>query len=134
MTRQELMERFNRPTRMGTLSTSDGQGNLNAAVFSALQMVDENTVVMACGENRTLANLQKHPKAVFCFFEPAANPHEWTGARVYLKAVKTEREGPLFDQLVAMVRQFAGDQAANNVRAAVTFAVEDFRPLIDVPS
>ncbi|RMG96191.1 MAG: pyridoxamine 5'-phosphate oxidase family protein, partial [Candidatus Dadabacteria bacterium] len=30
MTRQELMERFNRPTRMGTLSTSDGQGNLNA--------------------------------------------------------------------------------------------------------
>ncbi|GAB4267702.1 MAG: hypothetical protein Kow0092_21200 [Deferrisomatales bacterium] len=131
MDRKELMELFNRPDRLGTLTTGDGQGNLNAGVFSALQMVDEDTVVMACGENRSLANMRRHPKAVFLFFQPAAAPWDWKGARVYLDVVKIEPEGDLFDRLVATVRQMAGDQAAENIRAAVTFRIQDVRPIID---
>lgn len=131
MDRKELMEMFNRQPRLGSLATSDGKGNVNTAVFSALNMVSEEIVVMAIGENRSLANLRENPKAAFVFFEPAANPMEWKGARLYFNTVKIEREGPLFDQLVAAVRKEVGDEPADHVRAAVTFRIEDVRPLVD---
>jgi hypothetical protein len=131
MGRKELMAQFNSPARMGTLSTSDGEGNLNAAVFNSLQMVDEDTVVMAIGDNRSLANMRKHPKAVFLFFEPDPNPFDWQGARTYFDVVGIEEEGDLFDRLVEFVRGVAGDQAAQGIKAAITFKITDVRGLID---
>ena len=132
MDRKELMHMFNSPNRLGTMSTSDDKGNLNAGVFNSLKMVDEQTAVMALGGNRSLDNLEKHPKAVFLFFEPEADPFHWKGARVYMKVDKIDREGPLFEQLVKQVRESAGDQAADGIRAAVTFKITDARPLIDM--
>lgn len=132
MDRKELMDLFNSPNRLGTLSTGDGEGNLNAGVFNSLRMVDENTVVMAIGENRSLANMHRHPKAVFLFFEPGPDPFTWKGARVYMEVVKIEEEGTLFGKMVENVRAAAGDQAASGIRAAITFQIEDARPIIDV--
>ena len=68
MDRKQLMEQFNKQPRLGTLATSDGKGKVNNAVFSALQMIDENTVMMAIGDNRSYANLQNNPQAAFIFF------------------------------------------------------------------
>ncbi len=131
MDRKELKELFNNPNRYGTLSTSDDKGNLNAGIFNSPQMVDENTVVMALGNNRTLANLKKHPRAVFLFFEPGPDPFTWKGARVYLLALRIESHGTLYDTMVEQVRAMAGDEAAGGIRAAVTFRIEDARSLID---
>ncbi len=131
MDRKELMEMFNKQPRLGTLATSDGRGAVNNAVFSALNMVDEETVVMAIGENRSYDNLKENPRAAFIFFEPAASPFDWKGARLYLAAAAMEESGPLYDQLVAAVRKEVGDQAADNIKAAVTFKIENVRPLID---
>jgi len=131
MDRKELMSLFNNPNRFGTLSTSDGEGNLNAGIFNSLRMVDGNTVVMAIGDNRSLANMRKHSKAVFLFFEPGPDPFAWKGARVYLEVVKIEGEGDLFDKMVENVRAAAGDQAASGIRAVVTFNIENARPIID---
>ena len=95
-------------------------------------MVDENTVLMAIGENRSLANPRENPKAVFCFFEPAPSPYDWKRGRVYMTVAQIERDGATFDRMVGLVRQAAGNQAADNVRAAVTFAIDDARPVIDM--
>ncbi|HEN21426.1 MAG TPA: pyridoxamine 5'-phosphate oxidase family protein, partial [Desulfobacteraceae bacterium] len=65
MDRQELMTLFNKYPRIGTLSTSNKEGDVNVAVFGSPQMVDEDTVVMAIGQNRSYRNLQGNPKAVF---------------------------------------------------------------------
>jgi hypothetical protein len=132
MDRKELMELFNSTKRFGTLTTSDGEGNLNAGIFNSLQMVDQGTVVMASGDNRSLANMRKHPKAVFLFFEPGPDPMAWKGARVYMEVVKIEGEGALFDQMVENVRAAAGEQAASGIRAVVTFRIENARPIIDM--
>jgi hypothetical protein len=132
MDRKELMHMFNSPNRLGTMSTSDDEGNLNAGVFNSLKMVDEQTAVMALGGNRSLDNLEKHPKAVFLFFEPDPDPLHWKGARVYMEVDKIEREGALYDQLVKQVREMAGDQAADGVRAAVTFKIKETRPIVDM--
>ena len=69
---KDLMAWFNRQPRLGTLATSDGIGNVNNAVFSALNMIDEETVVMAIGANRSLANLKSNPKARLHFFRASA--------------------------------------------------------------
>ena len=56
-------------------------------------MVDENTVVMGMGENRSFGNLQRNPKAVFIVMEPGETIMDWKGARVYLEATDMEPEG-----------------------------------------
>lgn len=132
MERGELMELFNKPNRIGILSTSDGKGNVNSGLFGSPRMIDKDTVVMACGDNRSLANLRRNPKAVYLFFEPGANPMDWKGARVYLRAEKFEKEGSLLDRFIEEIRARVGDQAASILTTAVTFRIEDVRPLIDL--
>jgi len=130
MERGELMELFNSPNRIGILSTSDGEGNVNSGLFGSPRMIDGDTVVMASGENRTIANLRRNPKAVYLFFEPGKNIMDWKGGRVYLRAQKFEREGPLLDRFIEEIRKRVGDQAASMLTTAITFRIEDVRPLI----
>ncbi len=131
MERGELMELLNSPKRIGILSTSDGQGNVNSGFFGSPRMINPDTVVMACGENRSIANLRRNPRAVYLFFVPEANPMEWKGARLYLSAEKFETEGSLLDRFVEEIRARVGDQAAARLTTAITFRIEDVRPLID---
>ena len=135
MERGELMELFNNPNRIGILSTSDGKGNVNSGLFGSPRMVDGDAVVMACGDNRSLANMRRNSKAVYLFFEPKTNlaDRDWKGARVYLKAEKFEKEGPLLDRFTEEIRARVGDQAASILTTVVTFRIEDIRPLIDLP-
>jgi hypothetical protein len=58
MNRQDVMEFFNRSPRIGTLSTANRNGEVNVAVFGSPQMIDENTVIMGIGRNRSFRNLQ----------------------------------------------------------------------------
>jgi len=131
MNRPELMARFNDPTRLGAFATADASGKVDNAVFSALQMVDENTVMLAIGDNRSYANLKQNPQAAYIFFHPDPDPFAWQGARVYLRMQAANEDGPVFEQMVGMVRKMAGDKAADNVKAVLTLGIEEVRPLID---
>lgn len=130
MNRKELMEDFNRHPRIGSLATADANGEVNAAVFGSPRMIDEDTVVMGIGQNRSLRNLQENPKAVFLFMEPTPPTPEWKGARVYLKVESIETEGPLFESIRNQIREVAGDRSASAMHAAVRFSIRDVRPLI----
>ena len=66
----KLMRYFNRRPRLGTLSTANKHGIVNTAVFGSPRMIDEKTVVIGLGKNRTLDNLQETPNAVFMIMEP----------------------------------------------------------------
>ena len=61
MDRKEVMELFNKQTRIGTLSTANQNGDVNVAIFGSPRMIDENTVVMGIGKNRSLQCLQENP-------------------------------------------------------------------------
>ena len=67
---QKLMEYFNKQPRLGTLSTADKSGKVNSAYFGSPRMVDEKSIFMGLGDNRTFANLQEKPQAVFMVMEP----------------------------------------------------------------
>jgi predicted pyridoxine 5'-phosphate oxidase superfamily flavin-nucleotide-binding protein len=131
MNRQELMALFNKRPRIGTLSTADKTGEVNVAVFGSPQMIDENTVVMGIGENRSYRNLQRNPKAVFIVMEPGETVMDWKGARVYLEAVDIETEGEFCDQIKRNIAKVAGKQAADMIQAAIRFRIEEVRPIVD---
>ena len=132
MNRQELMALFNKRPRIGTLSTADKTGEVNVAVFGSPQMIDENTVVMGIGENRSYRNLQRNPKAVFIVMEPGETVMDWKGARVYLEAVDIETEGKFCDQIKQNIAKVAGKQAADMIQAAIRFRIKEVRPIVDI--
>ena len=127
----KLMDYFNKQPRLGTLSTSGRDGKVNVAYFGSPRMVDEKTVVMGIGKNRTFANLQENPHAVFMIMEPGKAITEWKGVRVYLKMKDCQTSGETLDQIKAQIAQRAGEAAARIIDAAVTFEVNEIRPFAD---
>ena len=127
----KLMEYFNKMPRLGTLSTSDKDGKVNVAYFGSPRMVDEKTVFMGLGNNRTFANLQENPNAVFMIMEPGESVPEWKGVRVYLKMTECETFGERLDQIKALIAEKGGEKAAKMIHAAVTYEVQEIRPLAD---
>jgi hypothetical protein len=126
-----LKEYFNKMPRLGTLSTASKDGKVNAAYFMSVQMADKDTVTMACGDNRTFANLQENPNAVFLIMEPGKTLQDWKGIRVYLKMTECLTSGEKFEKVRVLVTKMAGEDAAKNMRAAITFTVQELRPLAD---
>lgn len=127
----KLMEYFNKQPRIGTLSTAGRDGNVNVAYFGSPRMVDEKTVFMGLGQNRTYANLQQNPNAVFMIMEPGRTLPEWKGVRVYLKMSDCQTSGDKLEQIRAVIAEKAGPDAGKMIHAAVTFEIQEIRPLAD---
>jgi len=128
----KLMDYFNKSPRIGTLSTADKAGIVDSGVFGSPRMTDEKTVVMGLGKNRTLANLQQNPHAVYLIMTPGATIMDWKGIRVYLKAQKITTSGPVLDTFRSQMAKVAGEEAAKMIYATVSFSVTEVRPLIDM--
>jgi hypothetical protein len=124
----KLMEYFNKQPRLGTLSTANKDGNVNVAYFGSPRMVDDKTVFMGLGNNRTFANLQDNPNAAYMIMEPGESLPEWKGVRVYLAMTDCQTSGEKLDQ----IRAALGEKAAKMIHAAVTFEIKEIRPLADV--
>jgi len=128
---EKLMEYFNKQPRLGTLSTADSSGKVNSAYFGSPRMVDEKTIFMGLGNNRTFANLQENPNAVFMVMEPGKGIMDWKGVRIYVTMIDCQTSGKKLDQLKAAVAKNAGENAAKMMHAAVTFEIHEIRPLAD---
>ena len=130
MDRKKVMQMFNQASRIGALATANKTGQVDVAVFGSPRMIDEDTVIMAIGDNRSFRNLQENPKASFIVIEPGGAPMEWGGARIYLEVDSFERYGELLDSFRENIRKMAGDRSANAIVAAIRFKITEVRPLI----
>ncbi len=128
---EALMEYFNKQPRLGTLSTADKSGNVDSAYFGSPRMVDEKTIFMGLGNNRTFTNLQENPSAVFMVMEPGESIMDWKGVRIYVKMTDCQTAGEKLDDLKATIAAKAGEGAAKMMHAAVTFEIQEIRPLAD---
>jgi hypothetical protein len=128
---EKLMEYFNKMPRLGTLSTANKAGKVDVSYFGSARMIDEKTIFMGCGKNRTFANLQENPNAVFMIMEPGKAPPEWKGVRLYLKMTDCQTSGKKLDMLKAQIAEKAGEAAAKMMHAAITFEIEELRPFAD---
>lgn len=132
MNQQEVMEIFNKSPRIGTLSTADRKGEVNVAVFGSPQMIDENTVVMGIGRNRSFRNLQENPHAAFIIVEPGKTMMDWKGVRVYLEVMDIETGGGFFEEVRDGISRAAGKAVADMIHAAIRFRVTEVRPVVDL--
>lgn len=130
MDRKAVMEMFNKQSRIGALATSNKNGDVNVAVFGSPQMINEETIIMAIGDNRSYRYLQENPKASFIVIEPGESMTEWKGVRLYLEASEFERYGEVLDSFREKIRKVAGNASANAIKAAIRFKIVDVRPLI----
>ena len=128
---KKLVEYFNKSPRICTLSTASKDGKVNAAVFGTPRMIDQKTVVMGLGKNRTFANLQENPHAVFVIMEPGETAADWKGVRVYLQMTDCQTSGKRFEEVKADVTKRLGENAAKIIHAAVAFEVQEIRPVAD---
>jgi len=140
-----LMEYFNKNPRLGVLSTSNKDGKVDSAVFGSPHMIDEKTVLIATAQNRTLANLQENPYAVYIIIEecmdaskntdvnmePGSSILDWKGIRVYMKMKECHTSGDLLEMLLSQIASIVGEEAAKMIHAAVTFEIYEVRPLVD---
>jgi hypothetical protein len=128
---EALIRYFNKQPRLGTLSTADKSGKVNSAYFGSPRMVDEKTIFMGLGNNRTFANLQENPRAVFMVMEPAESIMDWKGVRIYVQMTDCQTSGEKLDNLKVTIAEKAGESAAKMMHAAVSFEIVEIRPLAD---
>ncbi len=128
---KSLMEFFNKQPRLGVLSTANKAGEVNSGYFGSPRMVDEKTIIMALGNNRTLANLQENPNACYLIMEPGKALPDWKGVRMYLRMTECQTSGDTVDTMRKQLVEKAGEAAGKMVYAAVTFEVMAVRPLAD---
>ncbi|MEN6341511.1 MAG: pyridoxamine 5'-phosphate oxidase family protein [Methanospirillum sp.] len=124
----QLMEYFNKQPRIGTISTAGKDGKVDVAVMGSPRMTDERTVVLGSGANRTLANLNENPHAVFMIVEPGAGLMDWKGVRVYMTLKDLVTSGPAFDGYVAQLPEVARSM----IHSLATFEVTGVRPIVDM--
>jgi len=125
------MEYFNKQPRLGVISTSCKNGNVDCAVYGSPQMIDEKTVIVALARGRTFANLQENPHAVFMITEPGEGILDWKGIRVYLNMQEFATSGPKLETYRSRMAGIVGEQAAGMIAVLATFEVTEVRPLID---
>lgn len=77
----------------------------------------------------TLAGEQ--PFSCFLIMEPGSKLPEWKGVRVYMKMTDCQTAGEKLDMVKARIAEAAGKGAAKIIHAAITFEIEEIRPLAD---
>ncbi len=128
---KEVFEIVNRPGRVGVLSTANKQGQPNSAYFGSLRLIEDGSVALGLGDNRSLKNLEENPLAMlFCVTESPVG-FQTPGMRLYLKVKKIDKAGPVYDAIKAAIAEHAGADAAKMIVAAATFEVTEIRKLVD---
>lgn len=127
---KEIIEVVNKPGRVGTLGTANKSGQPDVAYFGSPRLLDDGTLVMGLGNNRSLKNLEENPLAVFFCVAESPVTFKTPGYRLYFKVREIQREGALLDGIKEAIGKAAGPDAAKMIVAAVSFEVTEVRPLV----
>ncbi|NPV26087.1 MAG: hypothetical protein HPY81_01260 [Firmicutes bacterium] len=98
---EKARDLLNRNLITTTLSTVDRNYNVNVAVISILEMIDDETILCArFGAAQTYANLKETGKGAFMVLV-TDNEKTKDGIRVYVELVDDLSEGPYYDRIKA---------------------------------
>lgn len=91
----ELKEYFATVKGIGTLSTADDKGIVNAAVYASPHSMEDGLIAFIMRERKTHQNITLNPHACFLFIEAG----KMDGKRLYLTKVKEEKNSELLFSL-----------------------------------
>jgi hypothetical protein len=127
----KALEVLTKPDRIGVLATASAEGEPNVGYFSSTVVMDDGSMALGLGNNRSLKNMSENPAAVYFVIESYPVGLATPGFRIYLKVREIQREGPLLERIREGIRKAAGDTAADNTVAVSLFEVTSVRPMID---
>jgi hypothetical protein len=116
--------------KSSVISTANKAGETNIAMFGSPALIDDETVAIMLGENRTYRNLKENPYASYLLTLHGKTGMQTEGCRIYLKVRKIEDGGEDFDAMKAMIKAKVG-KAAEMLKHRVVFDVIEVRPILD---
>jgi hypothetical protein len=121
----ELKEYFESTKGFGVLSTADGEGRVNAAVYSRPHVMEDGSLAFIMRDRLTHSNIQANPHAIFLFREDSSG---YKGKRLYLTKTSEEQDT---DRLHALRRRPPSDDDKEDVpRFLVFFRLDNELPLV----
>jgi len=92
----KLDDYFDLKKGLGVLSTADGEGKVDAAIYARPHFMDDGTVAFIMRDRLSHHNLQSNPHAAFLFKEDGSG---YKGKRLFLTKVREEHNTELLDSL-----------------------------------
>ena len=119
-----LKDYFESSKGMGVLSTADGEGRVNAAVYARPHVLEDGNLAFIMRDRLSHHNLQTNPKAAYLFREEVAG---YKGLRLHMTKVH-EESGT--ERVKEICRRCRIDDKPDTVRFMVAFTVDKEMPLI----
>ncbi|MFZ2397097.1 MAG: pyridoxamine 5'-phosphate oxidase family protein [Smithella sp.] len=113
------------------LATSDKSGKVNVAMFGSLMLVDDSSVLVMLGGNRSFSNLKENPQAACIITLPGKGGMATQGCRLYMKVRTIQEEGEKFKEVKEKIRAKIGD-GADMLMHLVMFDIVEARPILDL--
>ena len=121
-----LKEYLNSVTGKGVLATADGDGKVDAAIYSNPHIQEDGTLAFIMRDHLTHHNIGSNPYATYLFIEDG--PH-YQGIRLFLKKVREDTDPELIAKMTR--RHLTPEQdKARGPKFLVYFALEKMLPLI----
>jgi hypothetical protein len=92
----ELKDYFENTEGNAILSTADGNGRVDAAIYSRPHFMDDGTLSLIMRDRLTHHNLQSNPHACYLFIEKGPG---YKGKRLFLTKVREEQDSELLQSL-----------------------------------
>ena len=119
----KLDEYFNQTKGLGVLSTADGEGNVDAAIYARPHFMGDGTLAFVMRDRLSHYNLQSNPHATYLFKEDAAG---YKGKRLFLTRVREEQNTELLESL----RRRNSTYGNGETRFLVFFKLDKTLPLV----
>jgi hypothetical protein len=119
----ELKEYFENTEGKGILSTADGKGQVDAAIYSRPHIMDDGTIALIMRDRLSHHNLQSNAHACYMFIEKGPG---YKGKRFFLTKVREEQDSELLQSLRR--RQYIDEK--DESKFLVFFKVDRKLPLV----
>jgi hypothetical protein len=119
----DLKQYFENQKGVGVLSTADGDGKVDAAIYARPHFMEDGTIAMIMRDRLTHHNLQTNPHAAYLFHE---NGPGFKGRRLFLTKISEEADTELLNSLRR--RQYVDSK--DETQFLVFFKIDKVLPLI----
>jgi hypothetical protein len=92
----KLDDYFDNKKGVGVLSTADGDGKVDAAIYARPHFMDDGTLAFIMRDRLSHHNLQSNPHATYLFKEDGSG---YKGKRLFLTRVREEQNTELLNSL-----------------------------------
>ena len=92
----KLNEYFVDKKGLGVLATADGDGKVDAAIYSRPHFMEDGTLAFIMRDRLSHQNLQSNPHATYLFKEEGSG---YSGKRLFLTRVREEKNTELLQSL-----------------------------------